>query len=54
VRSAARRLTPKRIGVWLGTSTSGILETELAYRQRDPATGALPGGFRYRGAHNTF
>jgi 3-oxoacyl-[acyl-carrier-protein] synthase-1 len=54
VRAAARRLTPKRIGVWLGTSTSGILETELAYRQRDPGTGALPGGFRYRGAHNTF
>ncbi len=54
VRSAARRLTPKRVGLWLGTSTSGILETELAYRRRDPATGALPGGFRYRGAHNTF
>jgi 3-oxoacyl-[acyl-carrier-protein] synthase I len=54
VRAAARRLTPRRIGVWLGTSTSGILETELAYRRRDPATGALPGSFRYRGAHNTF
>lgn len=54
VRSAARRLTPRRIGVWLGTSTSGILETELAYRRRDPGTGALPDGFRYRGAHNTF
>jgi 3-oxoacyl-[acyl-carrier-protein] synthase I len=53
-RAAARRLTPKRIGVWLGTSTSGILETELAYRRRDPGTGALPGDFRYRGAHNTF
>lgn len=54
VRTAARRLTPKRVGVWLGTSTSGILETELAYRERDPGTGALPGSFRYRGAHNTF
>lgn len=54
VRSLARRLGPKRIGVWLGTSTSGILETELAYRRRDPATGALPADFRYRGAHNTF
>lgn len=54
VRTAARRLTPRRVGVWLGTSTSGILETELAYRERDPGTGALPGSFRYRGAHNTF
>jgi 3-oxoacyl-[acyl-carrier-protein] synthase I len=54
VRTAARRLSPKRVGVWLGTSTSGILETELAYRERDPGTGALPGSFRYRGAHNTF
>lgn len=54
VGAAARRLGRGRIGVWLGTSTSGILETELAYRHRDPASGALPEGFRYRGAHNTF
>ena len=54
VRSAAARLGPERIGVWLGTSTSGILDTELAYRRRDPGTGALPEDFRYRGAHNTF
>jgi 3-oxoacyl-[acyl-carrier-protein] synthase I len=44
----------ERVGIFLGTSTSGILETELAYRRRDPETGALPEGFRYRGAHNTF
>jgi 3-oxoacyl-[acyl-carrier-protein] synthase-1 len=43
-----------RIGVFLGTSTSGILETEIAYRHRHPQSGALPEGFRYRGAHNTF
>lgn len=54
VRALVRRLGRKRIGVWLGTSTSGILETELAYRRRDPASGALPADFRYRGAHNTF
>jgi 3-oxoacyl-[acyl-carrier-protein] synthase I len=52
-RSAARH-GRKRIGVFLGTSTSGILETELAYRRRDPESGALPEDFRYRGAHNTF
>jgi len=43
-----------RVGVFLGTSTSGILETEIAYRHRDPSSGALPGEFRYRGAHNSF
>jgi 3-oxoacyl-[acyl-carrier-protein] synthase I len=54
VRDAVRRHSAQRIGVWLGTSTSGILETELAYRRRDPVSGALPGDFHYRGAHNTF
>jgi len=44
----------RRIGVFLGTSTSGILETEIAYRHRDSTSGALPREFRYRGAHNTF
>jgi 3-oxoacyl-[acyl-carrier-protein] synthase I len=43
-----------RVGVFLATSTSGILETELAYRRREPATGALPGDFHYRGGHNSF
>jgi 3-oxoacyl-[acyl-carrier-protein] synthase-1 len=43
-----------RVGVFLGTSTSGILDSELAYRRRDPVSGALPADFRYRGAHNTF
>ena len=52
-RSAARH-GRRRVGVFLGTSTSGILETELAYRRRDPESGALPEDFRYRGAHNTF
>ena len=54
VEDAARRWGRHRVGVFLGTSTSGILETELAYRRRDPATGALPAGFHYRGAHNSF
>jgi 3-oxoacyl-[acyl-carrier-protein] synthase-1 len=43
-----------RIGVFLGTSTSGILSTELAYRRRDPASGALPQDFRYAGTQNSF
>jgi 3-oxoacyl-[acyl-carrier-protein] synthase I len=54
VEEATRRWGRKRVGIFLGTSTSGILETELAYRRRDPHTGALPEDFHYRGSHNTF
>jgi 3-oxoacyl-[acyl-carrier-protein] synthase-1 len=54
VEELARRWGRHRVGVFLGTSTAGILETELAYRRRDPATGALPKDFHYRGAHNSF
>lgn len=43
-----------RVGVFLGTSTSGILSTELAYRHRESATGALPVDFKYAQTHNTF
>jgi len=50
VAASAERWGPKRIGVFLGTSTSGILETELAYRARDPANGA----FNYAATHNSF
>jgi 3-oxoacyl-[acyl-carrier-protein] synthase-1 len=54
VEAAARRYGAERIGVFLGTSTSGILESEIAYRQRDAHGGALPPDFRYAGAHNTY
>ena len=54
VREAVARYGKTRVGVFLGTSTSGILETELAYRRRDPATGALPDDFHYRTTHNSF
>ncbi len=54
VRAAITRYGAQRIGVFLGTSTSGILQTELAYRRRDPVTGALPADFIYRTTHNTF
>ncbi len=54
VREAAQRLGPDRMGVFLGTSTSGIYETEVAYRERDPATGALPRRLVYRGSHNPY
>jgi 3-oxoacyl-[acyl-carrier-protein] synthase-1 len=54
VERAASRYGRARLGIFLGTSTSGILDTELAYRRRDPVSGALPADFRYSGAHNTF
>jgi 3-oxoacyl-[acyl-carrier-protein] synthase-1 len=54
VRAAAARYGSTRVGVFLGTSTSGILETELAYRRRDPQSGALPADFRYAQTHNCY
>ncbi|HUY02784.1 MAG TPA: beta-ketoacyl-[acyl-carrier-protein] synthase family protein [Rhodocyclaceae bacterium] len=54
VRAASAKYGAQRIGLFLGTSTSGILQTELAYRRRDPATGSLPADFDYRTTHNTF
>jgi 3-oxoacyl-[acyl-carrier-protein] synthase-1 len=44
----------RRVGVFLGTSTAGILQTELAYRDRDPVSGALPSDFEYGSTHNSF
>ena len=37
VAAARQKYGPDRIGVLIGTTTSGILETELAYRRRTPA-----------------
>lgn len=54
VAAASRKYGAQRIGVFIGTSTSGILQTELAYRRLDPATGAFPPDFSYRTTHNTF
>jgi 3-oxoacyl-[acyl-carrier-protein] synthase-1 len=54
VELCAGRLGPARVGVLLGTSTSGMLETELGYRRRDAQTGELPAAYSYRGTHNAF
>jgi len=54
VNDAVRRYGRRRIAIILGTSTSGILSSEIAYRHRDPATGALPAGHDYRHTHNSF
>jgi 3-oxoacyl-[acyl-carrier-protein] synthase-1 len=54
VEDAARRHGRERVGVFMGTSTAGILQTELAYRRRDAADGSLPADFDYRSTHNAF
>jgi len=54
VRRAAQRWGAHRVGVFLGTSTAGILQTELAYRRRDATTGALPADLHYGETHNTY
>ena len=54
VNTAAAKYGQDRIGVFLGTSTSGILETELAFRNRDTVTGKLPKDFTYSKTQNTY
>ena len=53
---ARERYGAHRVAVILGSSTSGILETEHAYCRRDPATGALPSSYltSHRYTHNMF
>jgi 3-oxoacyl-[acyl-carrier-protein] synthase-1 len=54
LQAAAARWGRRRIGVFIGTSTAGIMQTELAYRARDPVSGALPADFVYGTTHNSF
>jgi 3-oxoacyl-[acyl-carrier-protein] synthase-1 len=54
VQASAARWGRRRVGVFLGTSTAGIMQTELAYRARDAVSGALPAGFEYATTHNSF
>jgi 3-oxoacyl-[acyl-carrier-protein] synthase I len=54
VATIADHWGPRRVGVFLGTSTAGMLETELAYRTRGVAAGELPQDFNYATTHNSF
>ncbi|MGH8636275.1 MAG: beta-ketoacyl-[acyl-carrier-protein] synthase family protein [Burkholderiales bacterium] len=54
VADARDQYGPERIGVFIGTSTSGLLQAELAYRRRDSETGALPDDFHYAQTQNSF
>lgn len=53
VAAARARWGAGRVGVFLGTSTSGLLQTELAYRRRTE-NGALPADFLYPQTQNTY
>lgn len=53
VAAARARWGARRVGVFLGTSTSGLLQTELAYRHRE-SDGALPATFRYGATQNSY
>jgi 3-oxoacyl-[acyl-carrier-protein] synthase-1 len=54
VRRCRDRHGAARIGVFIGTSTSGVHHTELAYRERDAATNKLPDWFDHRHTQNIF
>ena len=53
VRAARARWGADRVAVILGTSTAGLLETELGYRHRGPG-GELPAEVRYAERQNTY
>lgn len=52
VQAARAKHGASRVGVFLGTSTSGILSTELAYQRRQAGSGDLPADYRYETTHN--
>lgn len=52
VTEAKRHYSPERIGLFLGTSTSGISAAELAYR--DARGDRLPDWFHYKKTHEFF
>jgi 3-oxoacyl-[acyl-carrier-protein] synthase-1 len=54
VQLAVAQYGKSRIGIFLGTSTSGMLQTELAYRERQGPQGRLPDWFHYAQTQNTF
>lgn len=54
IKRAIEKYGADRIGVFLGTSTSGIFSTELAYREREKNNGALPPDFHYAGTQNNY
>jgi 3-oxoacyl-[acyl-carrier-protein] synthase I len=54
VLTCRERYGSTRIGVFVGTSTSGVQHTELAYRERKSAADALPAWFDQQRTQNIF
>ncbi|GAC1627724.1 MAG: beta-ketoacyl-[acyl-carrier-protein] synthase family protein [Nevskia sp.] len=54
VEAARRRHGAARVGVFVGTSTSGVLQTEHAYRERSLDPERLPAWFQHRQTQNSF
>lgn len=54
IEKARMRYGAQRIGIFIGTSTSGGLSTELAYQQRNAKTGRLPKNYLYSTTHNNY
>jgi 3-oxoacyl-[acyl-carrier-protein] synthase-1 len=54
VEQRRARFGAGRIGVFIGTSTSGVQQAELAYRERDREANLLPDGFVHRYTQNVF
>lgn len=57
VENAIEQYGAKRVAVFMGTSTSGIQQTELAYETLELTaehSGTLPDWYYYEGTHNTY
>lgn len=52
VRKLISTVGNQRVGVFLGTSTSAIYDTELAYRHVDSTTGKFLSPINYSGSHS--
>jgi 3-oxoacyl-[acyl-carrier-protein] synthase-1 len=51
---AIRQYGAHRIGIFLGTSTAGMLQTELAFRAHHLSQGPLPVDYHYEQTQNTY
>ena len=54
VQQAIARYGKNRVGLFLGTSTSGIHQTELAYLATDVENESLPSWYHYQYTHNVY
>lgn len=54
VGDAIRRYGADRVGIFLGTSTSGVQQTELAYARRAESNGELPSWYNYHTTQNMY